>query len=571
MKPDEATSTPSLRTRAEHVAAERFDSTSARSEAEVRRMVHELQVHQIELEMQNDELQRARAELETSRADYQALYEYAPVGYLTLNEAGVIVAANLTAETLLGLPRSELIDRPLAVFVSPDDQDTYYQRRRALFGGAAHLSWELKLKRPDGSVFWADLEASALHDSSHESIAHVALSDVTRRKAADDALATAQRLESIGLLAAGIAHDFNNVLAVIVGNLSMLGRATPAAEQAATWIREAETACSAGRALATQLLTFAAGGAPVTRVVDLRELVTSGAGLGITGSTVRRELQLGDTPLVVRVDPDQIVLVLQNLTVNAMSAMPAGGVVTFAGRQVRFGAGEHPSLPPGTYVELTVEDQGPGVPPELVPRLFSPYFTTRSGGHGLGLATALSVMRRHRGLIAFTPGQPGSGARFTLLFPAVEPGELEVVRPPEPPTAGRGRVLLMDDEALVLKVLARVVRELGYEVSTARHGEEAIALWRAEAEAGRPFDVALMDLTIVGGMGGRETMARLLEVDPRARAIVCSGYSADPVMADHKDYGFSAALKKPFTMAQVGAALREVLLDAGAPATVKAP
>jgi CheY-like chemotaxis protein len=273
----------------------------------------------------------------------------------------------------------------------------------------------------------------------------------------------------------------------------------------------------------------------------------------LDGSGVRMVMTVEpDLPFVLG-DRSQLAQVIQNLLVNARQAMPGGGTVHV--RAARAGDGD-PGEAPG--IALVIEDEGPGVPPEIAARVFDPYFTTRRGGNGMGLAIAQSVVVRHGGRIALGP--PGDrGARFVLHLPGTHerPPDPEALAPVAPPPAGR--VLILDDDETVLEVTADLMAALGFEPHLAREGREAIATFLAARDQGRPFCLAILDLTVPGGLGGRETLAGLRGIDPAVRAIVSSGYSDDPVLADFRAYGFAAAARKPFTLDELRARVAEAL------------
>jgi CheY-like chemotaxis protein len=260
----------------------------------------------------------------------------------------------------------------------------------------------------------------------------------------------------------------------------------------------------------------------------------------------------------VEVDEGQMSQVINNLILNASQAMPDGGVIQVRAENVSMGAGFGLPLEAQRYVKLTIKDQGMGIPEEHLPKIFDPYFTTKSRGSGLGLATTYSIIKRHDGHITVESAL-GVGTTFTIYLPASEN-----ILPRQPlveakPVKGHGRVLVMDDEAIVRDVTGHILRHLGYEAAFARDGAEALALYTQAQAAGTPFDVVIMDLTIPGGMGGKEAIRRLREIDPDVKAIVSSGYSDDPVMAKFSLYGFNDCVAKPYKIQDLSSALQRVI------------
>ena len=371
-------------------------------------------------------------------------------------------------------------------------------------------------------------------------------------------------MESLGIVAGGIAHDFNNLLTAIVGNISLakmrLGPSSPASDL----LDGAEAASVRAQGLTQQLLTFSKGGAPIRTVTSLARLVEETTRFSITGSNVKAFFELAPDLWPVNIDPNQISQVIQNLVINADQAMPTGGYITIKAENKHVDGKEKLALDPGDYVALSVIDQGQGISQEILDRIFDPYFSTKQKGSGLGLATAFSIVRRHGGTIEVS-STLGKGSVFTVYLPAV-PGavdDVETMEEEQGEFVGHGRVLVMDDEDPVRLLCAEALRSLGYEPGEARDGEEAIEKYRQAKEEGRPFDAVIMDLTIAGGMGGVETVKKILELDPHARVVVSSGYASDPVMAQYADFGFSAVLPKPYRIDQLKDVLGRLLYRKG--------
>lgn len=373
-------------------------------------------------------------------------------------------------------------------------------------------------------------------------------------------LARSARLESLGVLAGGIAHDFNNLLTVILGNISLviLGHKVEAEDE--TFLRESERAGLRARDLTQQLLTFAKGGAPVRSAVLLPDIVREATGFALHGSRVRGDFDFAQNLWTAHVDRGQISQVVHNIAINAVHAMPTGGALRLAlcNEEVREGSGL--PLAAGRYLKLSIRDTGIGISPEHLSRIFDPYFTTKQQGSGLGLATVYSIIRKHGGHIT-VESQLGRGTTFHIWLPATT----------DAPEAGAsaaaaaigsklsGRVLVMDDEAPVREVASAMLRRLGLEVATAPDGEAAVRMAREARDGGRPFALVILDLTVPDAMGGKDALVVLREIDPAVRAIVCSGYSDDPVVANYREHGFQGRVPKPYEFAQLAKVLNEVL------------
>ncbi|MDA8159974.1 MAG: PAS domain S-box protein [Desulfobacteraceae bacterium] len=417
----------------------------------------------------------------------------------------------------------------------------------------------------DGGVTHLEVIACPVLDAQGGIVAGIeAVRDISERKKLELEAQRARNLESLGVFAGGLAHDFNNLLAAILGNLSLAQHQRQEGLDIGPLFSAMESACQRAQQLTRQLLTFAKGGAPVIDITSITGIVRHSTGFFLAGSKVRLTMEMPDDLWPVEVDGGQISQVVQNLAQNAEQAMPEGGVLRVRAENVNL-AEPVSGLPltPGRYVKLTFADNGGGISPENLPRVFDPYFTTKEKGSGLGLAVSFSIVVKNRGHIAVESAL-GRGATFTLWLPAAS-RETRVAAAPAPAAAvgnaavRPGRILVMDDEAMIRDLAIAMFTTLGHSVTTVRDGVELLAEYRAARAAGRPYDLVVMDLTIPGGLGGKEAMVRLLELDPQALAIVSSGYSDDPVVANYLDYGFKAVLDKPFTLRELRAVLSRLL------------
>jgi PAS domain S-box-containing protein len=386
--------------------------------------------------------------------------------------------------------------------------------------------------------------------------AAVVVQDVTLRRKLEDEMTRIQKLESLSLLAGGIAHDFNNFLTAIVANV---GHAQQARGDQLECLAAAQDAAMRARDVTRQLLTFAVGGAPVTKTASLLDVVREAAAFCLRGTAVSCVIREAPGRSLVEIDEGQIGQVFSNLFINAAEAMPAGGQIEVESDVVDIGAATSVPLPPGRYVRTTVTDHGAGIPPAVLPRIFDPFFTTKSGGSGLGLATVHSIVKRHGGHVGVR-SEPSGGSTFTVYLPASTAAEPYAVASASPVAQSLGgRVLVMDDEAAVREILARILRDFGCDVHAVPDGDAALSAWSAALGTERPFDVAILDLTVRGGLGGEETMRRLRAIDPSALAIVSSGYSDTPVMSRYAEYGFAGVATKPYTITEVVQTLAHVL------------
>lgn len=383
--------------------------------------------------------------------------------------------------------------------------------------------------------------------------------DITRWESMQGEILKAQKLESLGVLAGGIAHDFNNILTGILGNISYAGLVLEESHPARKPLAHAEKASLRAAELAHQLLTFARGGQPVKKTVFVGNLVQESLSLALQGSTVKSAVDIPASVHAIEADEGQMNQAFNNIIINALQAMPGGGTLSIKGENVTLGARNSAALPAGNYVKVSFTDDGCGIAHEDQKRIFDPYFTTKAHGTGLGLASVHSIICKHNGKIEVTSGL-GKGTTFTFYLPSAGEAAPEPESSPAPlcvATGIQGVILVMDDEESIRCLAANILQYLGYAVTTCSTGEEAVRLYREAGNSGAPFLAAVMDLTIPAGMGGKDAAQQILAYDPAARLIVSSGYSNDPVMAHYADYGFCAAVVKPYRCVEIQLALKK--------------
>lgn len=509
---------------------------------------------------------RARAALVEEKDRLAVTLRSISDGVITTDVSGRIVLLNKAAEELSGWKQEEAAGRPLKeVFrVSlegsrlpcADVVEAALRCERVDDQGRG-----LVLATREGKEGLISRSAATIKDAGGRAIGVVLVfRDIAERRQLEAELLKSSKLESVGLLAGGIAHDFNNLLVAIIGNLSLAKLSVPAGSELLELIEEVEHASGRARDLTQQLLTFSKGGAPIKQAVSLRAILRSSVEFVLRGSNVACDLRLPEDLWAVDVDAGQIGQVFNNLVINAMHAMPEGGVVVIIARNERLVSQSGLPVAEGAWVRISVADHGMGIAPEHLPKVFDPYFTTKKHGSGLGLTSAYSIVRKHGGLIT-VDSTPGQGAVFHVLLPA----STERVAIPEkeasPPMAVStgARILVMDDESTVRIVLRAMLRKLGHEVEEAADGVAAIERFAEAKKAGRPFALVIMDLTVPGGMGGREAVKKIRGLDSGARAIVSSGYSNDPVMAEFRQYGFDGVIEKPYRIEQLARVLEATL------------
>jgi CheY-like chemotaxis protein len=376
--------------------------------------------------------------------------------------------------------------------------------------------------------------------------------------------ARADKLASLGLLAGGIAHDFNNILMAIMGNVSMARATMPPSGPAVAVLREAEHACVRARQLTWQLSTFSKGGAPVKKTMTLPRILDESVSLALRGSGARCTFHLDPELWAVQADDGQLVQVFTNLLINARQAMPHGGGIEIRALNVveRDARWEH-ALPiePGPYVRISITDKGIGIPEENLGSVFDPYFTTKQQGSGLGLATAHSIIKNHGGYVS-VESKLGRGTAMHVNLPALLDREVEdLADVVEPSEAGRGRILVMDDEAAIRALAVNMLEFLGYKPEVVSNGAAAVERYKRALVKGHPFDAVILDLVVPDGMGGKEAMERLGKINRKVKAILASGYAQDSAMTEFQKFGFKAAIAKPFTLEELSKTLRSVTAE----------
>ncbi len=491
---------------------------------------------------------------------------------------GLITLANPVAERLLGWRSAELQGRLLTELFEvrkpqPGDPSPPHPRGSAsdavahvLRTGETLLShrhvWALT---HNGTRIHAANSTAPIRDAAGRIIGVVRVfRDLTAEDRLQAEMVKAEKLEGLSVIAAGIAHDFNNILTAVLGNVSvaraMLGTGH---DELGARLREAEAAGVRARELTAQMLTFTKGGAPIKQLARLDEIVRESVSFALHGSRTRADILVPDDLPPVEADSGQISQVMQNLALNAAQSMPDGGTLSVRGCTRAVNGSESLPVPVGEYVEISFRDEGEGIPPAIRGKIFDPFFTTKSGGTGLGLATAYGIIRAHGGCID-VESAAGKGSTFRVLLPASAdraPERKVTVRIPHFDSRQRRgvRVLLMDDDEHVRPIAGRMIAGLGYEVELSVDEAAALACFRAAREAGRPFRIAVLDLTIPGGPGGLSAVRRLREEDPELLTIACSGYISDEVRADCQRLGFTSILAKPYRVHEMAAALDQVL------------
>ncbi len=537
-------------------------------------MAHKLQISFATLEHKVDErtaalidakieAERINQDLRTAGARLQALLDNYPVGILFVSYDRVIKRVNAEMTLISGYSQEELVGESTRKFYP--SLETYEAKGRAnypLLHQTGSCEVQNDLLRKDGTsvtCYWRG--RLIVTEDGLEGVVW-SVEDISQRLRLEEELLKVKKLESVGVLAGGIAHDFNNILVAIIGNISLAERMIDEHHQASDLLSRAVKASLRAKDLVVKLLTFASGGDPVKVTASLPELLRESVPFVLSGSNVKCEYDIPALLWSVNLDRGQIDQVIQNLVLNADQSMPDGGILTVACANKEVADEVVPGLRPGRYVRVQIRDTGHGIAEQYIDKIFDPYFSTKekdsNKGSGLGLSIVHSIITKHDGIISVA-SNPDRGTTFTLYLPALD-SEGEMARAPEGIIVrGKGRIMIMDDEEIVRKVVCDMLAYLGYEGIEARDGHEALQLYASCRRAGRDIDAVIMDLTIPGGMGGKEAVQRLLALDPRALVIVSSGYSNDPIINDYRRAGFCNIVSKPYQILDLSRILSAVL------------
>ena len=477
-------------------------------------------------------------------------------GVITTDTEGRVEIMNHVAESLTGWSQPEAVGKPL-------DEVFCLNSQESLSTGFSALKQKTLLITRDGREYQISAAVAPLCGAQGESRGQVVVfRDETERLKIEEELFQAKKLESVGLLAGGIAHDFNNILAGLFGNIELAKRKIPEDHVAYSYLQVAHQSLERATNLTNQLLTFAKGGEPILEAVGVEQVIEAVLQFNLSGSQVKAEIDLPEDLWPVNADKGQLGQVFANLTINAKHAMPMGGTLHVTGENISTGSNVVPNGLSGDYVKLHMCDEGIGMTTDILDKIFDPYFSTKKAGSGLGLATVRSIVEKHNGWIGVA-SEPGQGTTFTICLPAektchkisVDRTSPEAISTSEPV----GKILVVDDEEIVRKLLKDMLNISGYSVETADDGGMGRDKYLAAKDSENPFDLVIMDLTIPGGMGGKEAAENILNVDPTARIIASSGYSTDPVMARYQEYGFKGRLVKPFRLADLENEISRVL------------
>ena len=538
---------------------------------DAQRFLHELQVHQIELEMQNEELRRTEIKLEASRAKYFDLFDLAPAGYLTLNEKGLILEANFTAAALLGTDQNHLVKQPVSRFIIREDQDIYYLHRKQLIQTGERQVCELRMVRQDKTRFWVRLEAVAVQCSeSGALLCRCMFSDISKLKETEEKqrqlelqsrIHHKQKLESLGVLAGGIAHDFNNLLAVIFGYSDLAKMELSEDDPVYDAIQNIMAAALIAKELVEQILNFSHQPGEAVYPIDMKPILKESIKMLRASIPTSIEIitKMEISKAIINANPSQLQQIAVNLVTNAMHAIGKKGVIKINLSSVA--AETHKELElcdikSDEYVYLSISDTGHGISPDIINKIFDPYFTTKEKGRGTGLGLSIvhGIVKKLGGMITVT-SEVGCGSTFHIYFPFVEQKAASADPVKKDLKRGTERVLLVDDEPYLGQVGKNLLTNIGYQVTATSNPVEALELFVLHPDQ---YDLVLTDMTMPKLTG--DYLAReILSIRPDIPVMIITGYNEGITPEVAQAIGVRRLLTKPLSLEALSVALRTVL------------
>ncbi|MDM8536690.1 response regulator [Desulfobacterales bacterium HSG17] len=516
-------------------------------------------------------LHKAKMELDLKKSEerFRQMTEASPFPIYIMDTDNRLIYANKKFPEVFGYKAEELPDRESWLekfYPDPEYRDEVrkaWQKdvEKAKNNQSEQREFDVRCK--NGSVRSILFRLVNIDENSRMVICE----DITYRKQSREEFLKARKLEAVGILAGGIAHDFNNLLSVIMGNINLAQMKAEPETSFARWLDEAEKAAIRAKNLTQKFTLFSSGGKLVKKVTSLKNIIENAMSLAISGSNARCEYDIPADIWKVEIDSEQMNQVINNIAINAVSAMPKGGTIYAKAENIEFSennSGNWLSIPDGQYVKITMYDHGTGISRKNLHAIFDPYFSTKKKGSrkgmGFGLPISHSIIKKHEGYI-HVDSELGKGTTVYIYLPA---STLDIPSQPPKKTGSllsNKRILVMDDEEMIRDIVSQMVEYLGYNIGAACNGEQAINMYTQAIDAHCPFDAVILDLTVPGGLGGKETLKRLSKIDPGIRAIVSSGYSSDEIIANYKKEGFKGRIAKPYQIKELERVLKEVLSE----------
>jgi two-component system cell cycle sensor histidine kinase/response regulator CckA len=542
---------------------EDFDTIHLSTE-EIKKLLHEIQTYRIEIELQNEDLQKTQKELLESREKFSNLYDFAPSGYITISEKGLILEANLTFTRMLSIDRKYVINQPFSNYISADDQDIYYLYRKKCIETEEKQVCEFRMTRKDNSKFWTRFECRPAYDNreGHFRI-HSSLSDITEQKRMEDQLRQSHKMEAIGNLAGGIAHDFNNMLMAIMGNTNFILNEVCINDEIRNDANEILKVSNRAASLVQQLLAFSRKQLLQLQIINLNHIIKDMEKMlhNLIRENIRITLNLSSDLNTCKADPVQLQQIIMNLSINASDAMSDGGeldITTSNFHLSKTSDDDDLELLPGDYIMLTVRDTGQGMDKTTKEKIFDPFFTTkgREAGTGLGLSTVYGILKQIEGGIKVI-SEPGKGTTFKIFLPSVSgknPHE-DKTKSFSSSLKGAETILIVEDDEMIRKLLKRVLGQFGYQTLEAENGKKALQV--CDRHKG-DIDLLLTDV-IMPGISGKKLADLFKEKYPDKKTLFISGYTDREIKQQNLQKDNLEIIQKPISPDELGEKIREVL------------
>ncbi|MGQ9609091.1 MAG: PAS domain-containing hybrid sensor histidine kinase/response regulator [bacterium] len=501
-------------------------------------------------------LKNAERVLRESEEKYRLVVEKANEGIVIIKD-GIFEYANPKALQISGYSFDEIRSKNFIELVYSDDRNVVLEKYQETISRKEFYQFPFRIISSDGRIKWVEINAIIINWKEQPAIL-VFMNDITEKRRIEEEILRMQKMESFGSMARSIAHDFNNFLTGIIGNITLAEMLVNPEDRIYKRLIKAEKAGERAKELTQQLLNLSKHDHPKLKIISLYDCLRDYVNLGIIGSNVKCNYDIPENLWAVEIDEGQISQVISNIVINAKDAMPNGGVIEVSAKNELLDEENPYALKPGPYIVISIKDHGIGISEDNLQRIFEPYFTTKPKGNGLGLAISFSIVKKYNGHIR-VESRLGVGTTFYIYLPAISDkvAVKEEVQEAKP-VNGKGRILVMDDEEIIRELTTEMLTSIGYEVVATEDGESTLKLYKESLDLGKAFDIVILDLTIPGGIGGKEVVQRLKEINPNVKAIVSSGYFNDSAMSDYELHGFKGFIAKPYNIKQISEILQKV-------------
>jgi len=497
-------------------------------------------------------------QIQNQLQEFRVLADLSPFAIVSITFPDILVYANQAFRDLMGFTKDELKtldDWFNFCFINEMERSEIKGILDQIVSNFEEIHKKSKLihvRTKSGQILQLSIHLVKVNEKN----AFFIFEDETTKKKEEAERLRAQKLESLSIIAGGIAHDFNNILMGLLGNINLLQMEENLPPYVNETLSLLEKSVTRARGITNQLLTFSKGGEPIRKRTNLEHLIKDSVDFTMHGSKCVATIDINSPLPDVDIDESQITQVLNNFLINAQQAMPEGGLITIRAITEHLDNNSKIPLPAGDYVKCEIQDEGIGIDPQYQNKIFTPYFTLKPKGNGLGLATSYSIIKKHHGYIGFS-SKLGFGSTFFFYLPISTQSDTSISESESEEPFPSIKILILEDEKDIRITLSKILNKWGCEVSYASEGSEALVIFKEALKKGHPFEVAILDLTIPGGLGGKEIVLEMKSLYPEIVTIMASGYSNEEIMGNYQQFGFDNVLKKPFSMNK----LRKTILN----------